>query len=91
MHMLTVTLIGLLLVLAFVLVARSINKRKNRQAVDGARIFIWFWLAVSMVDFCVGVFVANYPVATEIGVHIVVFGLPAGVAWYLSRKFRSKV
>ena len=90
MHTLTVTSIGIVLLSAFIFVASSINKRKNKRAIDGAWIFIWFWLAVSIVNFCVGVFVADYPVATELGVHIVVFGLPAGVAWYLSRKFRSK-
>jgi hypothetical protein len=90
-HTLTVTLSGLVLLLVFLFVANSINKRKNKRVIDAAWIFIWFWLAVSIVNFCVGVFVANYPVATELGVHIVVFGLPAGIAWYLLRKFRSEV
>jgi hypothetical protein len=90
-HTLTVTLSGLVLLFVFLFVANSINKRKTRRAVDGAHIFIWFWLAVSIVNFCIGVFVANYPVATELVVPVVVFGLPAGIAWYWSRKFRSKV
>jgi hypothetical protein len=56
-----VTSIGIVLLLAFILVASSINKRQNERAIDGAWIFIWFWLAVSIVNFCVGVFVADYP------------------------------
>jgi uncharacterized membrane protein len=90
MHTLVLTLMGLVLLFVFVFVATLINKRKNKPAVDGARIFIWFWLAVSIVNFYVGVVVANYSVATEVGVHTVIFGLPAGVAWYLSRRFRAK-
>jgi len=83
-------MIGLILLWAFVFVASRINERRGKQTVHGARIFIWVWLAVSVVNFCVGVFVANYSFATEIGVHVIVFGLPAGVAWHLSRRFRSR-
>jgi len=75
----------------FVFVAAQINQRKNQRSVDGARIFIWLWLAVAAINFCGGVFIAGYSVTTEIAVHVVVFGLPAGVAWYLSGKFRSKI
>lgn len=91
MHTLRLTMIGLVLLSVFVFVAAQINQRKNKRAVDGARFFIWLWLAVSVINFCVGVFVANYSVATELAVHVIVFGLPAGVAWYLSRRLRSKV
>jgi len=90
MHTVRLTMIGLVLLSVFVFVAAQINQRKNKRAVDGARFFIWLWLAVSVINFCVGVFVANYSVATELAVHVIVFGLPAGVAWYLSRRLRSK-
>ena len=90
MHTLMLTSGGLILLLAFVFVANSINKRKSTPTVNGPRIFIWFWLAVSIINFCVGVFVAGYSVASEVVVHIFVFGLPAGIAWYLSRRFRAK-
>jgi hypothetical protein len=90
MHTLRITLIGLILLSLFVFVAAQINQRKYRPAVDGAFLFIWVWLVVSVANFCVGVLIAGYSVLTELGVHVVVFGLPAGVAWFLSRKFRSK-
>ena len=90
MHTLRLTMIGLVLLSMFVLVAAQINQRKNQRTVDGARIFIWLWLAVSVVNFSIGVFVANYSMATELAVHVVVFGLPASVAWYLSRRLHSK-
>ncbi|MCI0553537.1 MAG: hypothetical protein L0287_21535 [Anaerolineae bacterium] len=90
MHTLMLTSGGLILLLAFILVANSINKRKSSPTINGPRIFIWFWLIVSAINFCVGVFVAGYSVVSEIIVHIVVFGLPAGIAWYLSRRFAAK-
>jgi len=90
MHTLRLTMIGLVLMSVFVFVAAQINRRKNKRAVDGARIFIWLWLVVFVVNFSLGVFVANYSIATELAVHVVVFGLPAGVAWYLSRKLHHR-
>jgi uncharacterized membrane protein YwaF len=86
MHTLRLTLIGLILLSVFVFITAQINQRNNRRAVNGAGIFIWVWLVVSTLNFIVGVVVAGYSVATEVAVHVVVFGLPAGVAWYLSRK-----
>jgi hypothetical protein len=91
MHTLRLTLIGLILLSVFVFVAAQINQRNNRRGVNGARIFIGVWLVVSTLNFIVGVVVAGYSVATEVAVHVVVFGLPAGVAWYLSRKRRAGV
>ena len=89
MHTLRLIVIGLVLLSVFVFVAVQINQRRDKT-VDGAKLFIWVWLAVSAINFFVGVLVAGYSIATEILVHIVVFGLPGGVAWYLSRRFRSK-
>jgi hypothetical protein len=91
MHTLRLTLIGLILLSVFVFVTAQINQRNNRRAVNGAWIFIWAWLVVSTLNFFVGVLVAGYSVVTEVAVHVVVFGLPAGVAWYLSRKRRAGV
>jgi len=90
MHTLRITLIGLILLSLFAFVAAQINRRKNRPDVDGAYLFIWVWLVASIANFSVGVFIAGYSVLTELGVHVIVFGLPAGVAWFMSHKFRSK-
>lgn len=87
MHTLTLTVLGFVLLFVFVFIANSIKRRKGKPAAGGARLFIWFWLVVSLIDFYVGVFVANHPVMMEVGVHIIIFGLPAGLAWYLSRRF----
>ena len=89
MHTLRITVIGLILLSLFVFVAAQTNQRKTRPAINGAYLFIRVWLAASVVNFCVGVFVAGYSVLTELAVHVVVFGVPAGVAWFLSRRFRK--
>jgi heme/copper-type cytochrome/quinol oxidase subunit 2 len=87
MHTLRLTVIGLVLLSVFVFVAAQINQRKGK-AVDGAKPFIWVWLAVAAMNFYVGVFIAGYSVLTELLVHSIVFGVPAGTACYLSRRFR---
>ena len=89
MHTLRITLIGLILLSLFIFVAAQINQRKNRPAVDGAYLFIWVWLVVSIANFFVGVFIAQYSVLTELAVHVIVFGVPAGAACFISRKFRK--
>lgn len=87
MHTLRLTVIGLVLLSVFVFVAAQINQHKGK-AVDGARIFILVWLAVAAFNFVIGVVVAGYSIATEILVHVIVFGVPAATAWYLSSRFR---
>ncbi len=88
MRTLVVILIGYALLGAFVWVAAFINQRRNRRAVDGARTFLWFWLAASIVDLCVGVLLAGYSFRDELAIHLVIFVLPAAAAWYRSRKSR---
>ena len=90
MHTLRMTVMGLLLLGLFVLGAWLWN-RSQAKRVDGAWIFIWLWLAIALVNLLVGVFVAGIPLLTEILVLLVVFGVPAATAWYLSRRFGSGV
>jgi hypothetical protein len=61
----------------------------NRQPADGAQAFIWLWLAASIINAGYGFFGHNIPLINEVGAFVVVFGVPAAVAWYLSRKFAS--
>lgn len=88
MHTLRMTIVGLLLLGVFVLAARLWNRRQGQRA-DGAWIFIWIWLVLALANLLVGVFAAGFPLLTEILVLIVVFGVPAAAAWYLSHRFRS--
>jgi hypothetical protein len=81
--------LGHLVLAAFVLVAGLISRGGN--TVDGARPFIWVWLLVSIANGAVGVLQANIPVLNEIGAFVPIFGVPAAVAWYLSRRHQSSL
>ena len=81
MHILIVTVIGLALLGAFALGGRLFNI----TLASGAYYFIWFWLAASVVNGIFGVVRVGIPVINEIGAFIPIFGIPAAVAWYLSR------
>jgi hypothetical protein len=83
-HILVFAVVGLLVLAAFVLVARLISR--SGHAVDGARPFIWVWLAASLANGAVGVLQAGIPLLNEIGAFIPIFGVPAAAAWYLSRR-----
>jgi len=88
-HILMLIVLGHLVLAAFVLVAGLINRGGN--TVNGARPFIWVWLLVSVANGVVGVVQAGIPVLNEIGAFIPIFGVPAVVAWYLSRRHQSRL
>jgi hypothetical protein len=83
-HVLVLIVIGHLVLAAFILVARLVNR--GGHAVDGARPFIWVWLIASVANGAVGVVQAGIPLLNEVGAFIPIFGVPAAVAWYLSRR-----
>ncbi len=62
----------------------------GRRAADGARIFILPWLAAAIINMVIGVYWAGVPLSTELPVLVVVFGVPAGIAWYLARWLRAR-
>ena len=86
MHTLTMVVGGLIALGIFILAAVLLK----RSVADGARIFIWRWLAASLINMFVGVYWTNIPYSAEIPVLVVVFGVPAAVAWFVARRFGSK-
>jgi hypothetical protein len=84
MHTLMLVMGGLVALGIFVLAAVLLG----RSVADGARVFIWPWLAASVVNMFIGVYWANIPFGVEIPVLAIVFGVPAVVAWWVARKFR---
>jgi hypothetical protein len=82
MHTLIVTLIGLGLLGLFI----GFAKAKD----SAARRFIPVWLALCIAHLTYGVIVAGYTLVMELGVHAVVFGVPAALAFILSRVLRPK-
>ena len=89
MRTLLMTVTGAVLALAFDFVVAALRKRGIGRTGDGARLFIWIWLAVASVDFWFGV-EAGYAVPLELGVHLLIFAVPAALAWYLSRRRRAR-
>jgi len=80
-------LFGIAALFVFLAVASILNKRTARS-VDGARWFIWSWLAATVIDFMVGVR-AGHGAALELGVHALIFAVPAALAWYLRSRPRA--
>jgi hypothetical protein len=53
----------------------------------GAALFIWVWLAASVLNGFVGVYKADIPVINEVGAFVLIFGIPAAAAWYLAYRY----
>jgi hypothetical protein len=79
-HILTVVVFGLVALAAFYFGAGLLH----RSGRTGAWLFIWVWLAASLLNGAVGVVRAGIPVLNEIGAFIPIFGIPAALAWYLA-------
>jgi hypothetical protein len=88
MHILTFILIGLGVLGFFIAVGAAINRRRP-YPVDAARLFIWMWLPAAAVNSAVGYLQVGIPLLNEIGAFAVIFGVPAAIALYLSRRIRQ--
>ena len=86
MRTLTLTSLGVLLLFAFVAIAATMKRRQGPPAFDAPRAFIFLWLGVSAAHFYIGVVREGYPVTMELAIHAIIFGVPALLAWYLSRR-----
>jgi hypothetical protein len=82
MHILMVTVAGLVVLAAFYFGAGLVGK----TGAAAAFAFIWVWLAAAIVNAIFGVVRAGIPVINEIGAFIPIFGIPAAIAWYLAYK-----
>jgi hypothetical protein len=90
MRTLLMTVIGVAFAVAFDVVVAMLQQRGKTRGADGARLFIWIWLAITIVDFWVGV-EEGHGVLLELGVHTLIFVVPATAAWYLSRRRRASL
>jgi hypothetical protein len=80
MHILMVVIGGLVGLAAFYFGYRMFG----RSGAAGAALFIWVWLAASILNGAVGVLGAGIPVINEVGAFVLIFGIPAAIAWYLA-------
>ena len=81
-------LVGVALAALFDFVVAALKQRGHAREVDAGRLFIFTWLGIMAVDFYVGVSEGN-AVPLELGIHALLFAVPAGLAWWLSRRRRS--
>lgn len=72
----------------FVLMAAMIGLGRPTRA-QAARRFIPLWAILSLANMLVGVLQAGYGWTEEAGVLVIVFGVPAIVAFGLSRLLKS--
>jgi len=84
MHTLFVVFAGLTLLFVFILVSRLINR--SGGGAGGARAFIWVWGLIAAANAIMGVIRAGISPLIELGVFLVVFGVPAAIAWFAAKK-----
>ena len=82
MHTLLITAGGL------ALLGLSLGLAKDRAGAAGRFIPVWGLICFFHLGYGVGVH--HYSFTSELAVHVIVFGLPAGAAFWLSRRFRPK-
>jgi hypothetical protein len=83
MHIVIVVIGGLAGLAAFYFGTRKVG----RPPAAGAALFIWVWLVASILNGAVGVLRAGIPLINEVGAFIPIFGIPAGIAWYLAYRY----
>ena len=84
MHTLFVVFAGLTLLFIFVLVSRLINR--SGGGAGGARVFIWVWGLSAAANAVTGVIRAGISPLIELGIFLVVFGVPAAIAWFIAKR-----
>jgi hypothetical protein len=78
---------GLTLLFIFVLVSRLMNR--GGGGAGGARVFIWVWGVIAAANAVAGIVRAGISPLIEFGVFLVVFGVPAAIAWFSAKKLRK--
>jgi hypothetical protein len=78
---------GLTLLFIFVLASRLINRTGG--GAGGARVFIWVWGLIAAANAVTGVIRAGISPLIELGVFLVVFGVPAAIAWFTAKKLQK--
>ena len=87
MHTIMVISGGLILLLVFVLIARSSTGGSRAAISKAALVFVPVWFVAAAINMWVGVTQAGYSVAEEAPILGVVFGVPAIVALFVWRRF----
>ena len=85
MRTLLATLLGVFLAYVFTTAVAAMNRRRTGAPVEGAMLFMWLWLAATIIDGYVGV-AAGHALGLEIIVHAIIFVVPTALARLLWRR-----
>jgi hypothetical protein len=83
MHTARILAAGFALLGLLLLIAPRLKASGARPIVFAAKIFVPLWFAVALVNLWIGINRAGYSAAQEWPIFLVVFGVPAAVAWLL--------
>ena len=74
---------GFVLVFVFAMIGRV--RTGNSGGAKGALAFIPLWFSLAAANLAVGVIQAGYTVAEELPIFLLIFAVPAAVAFFLQR------
>lgn len=90
MHTVIVTGAGLVLLGVMIVVARAIRQDQTTATAKACAYFIPLWAAGAATNMAVGVLQAGYAVSVEAPIFLLVFGVPAVIAYVVLRKVRRQ-
>lgn len=82
MHTIMVIGGGLVLLAGCILAGRLIGGADSDGMAQGARYFILLWLVLAALNMYIGVSSAGYSIADELPIFLLVFSVPAVIAWF---------
>ena len=89
MHTIMIVVGGLVLLGAFLLVGYFAKGRELTAIARAAKIFNPIWFVISLINMSVGVLSAGYTIVQELPFLLVVFGIPAAAAWFISHRYSA--
>jgi apolipoprotein N-acyltransferase len=88
MRTVVIILIGLGLLAAWLLVARSVSRGRAETVRTAVLAFIAVWFVAAAVNLWIGVSQAGYSFLEELPIFLVICGIPAALAVFAGRRLR---
>jgi hypothetical protein len=85
-HVIIFTAIGIGTLIVFLLISWLLNRSRATKPIDGAWIFIWFWLVAALANGYNGWANHGIPLINESAAFVPIYGIPAAIAWFWSRR-----
>jgi len=88
MRTVVIILIGLGMLAAWLLVAKSVSKGQAETVRTAVLAFIAVWFVAAAINLWIGVSQAGYSFLEELPIFLVIFGIPAALAVFAGRRLR---